>query len=65
MKNLVINIKPDGSTVVEANGFAGVGCKDASRAFEMALAGPGGDTETKPKPEFYGMQGGSLSNTAS
>jgi hypothetical protein len=63
MKNLVINIKPDGSTVVEANGFQGVGCKDASKVFEMAVAGPGGDTDTKPKPEFY-QANGSL-NTAS
>lgn len=63
-KELTITIKTDGSTVVEANGFQGVGCKDASKVFEMAVAGPGGDTDTKPKPEFYGQNTGTASDFA-
>lgn len=53
-KEIVITIKRDGATTVEANNFAGQGCKDASKQFEMALAGLNeNNTDTDPKPEMY------------
>jgi Protein of unknown function (DUF2997). len=52
-KNIEIIVNLDGTTVVEANNFKGVGCKDASKQIELALAGPGGSVSTKPKDDFY------------
>lgn len=52
-KRIEITITADGSTKIEAFNFHGVGCKDATKQLEMVLAGPGGHTDTKPKPDFY------------
>lgn len=51
-KRVEITIDTDGTTKVEAFEFKGVGCKDATKQIEMALAGPGG-SDTKPKPDYY------------
>lgn len=49
-KQLVFTIDKDGSTTVEAVGFEGGSCKDATKAFEKAL----GTTENvKKKPEYF------------
>lgn len=61
-KNVTVNIKPDGSTVIEANGFQGVGCKDATKQLEMVLAGSESNTDTKPKPDFYATTSNSNMN---
>lgn len=61
-KEVVVTITPDGATVVEANNFQGVGCKDATKQIEMALAGNAGNTDTKPKPDFYATTGASVHN---
>ncbi|MHB8619406.1 MAG: DUF2997 domain-containing protein, partial [Chloroflexota bacterium] len=44
-----ISVRPDGS--VEASGFTGTGCADATRFVEEALGRP---LETDYKPEYYG-----------
>lgn len=54
-RQIVITIHRDGSSVVDAQGFQGKGCADATRGLELALAG--GDSENKTdrkKPDFYG-----------
>lgn len=57
-KNVTVTIKPDGSTVVEANNFQGIGCKDATKQIELALAGNASNTDTKPKPDFFAQNTG-------
>lgn len=52
-KDVTVTIQADGATKIEANNFQGVGCKDATKQLEMALAGSAGNTDTKPKPDFY------------
>ena len=48
--NVVIN--PIGGVKVEANGFSGASCTDATKAIESALAGSG-SVERVEKPEFF------------
>ena len=48
-----INIAPDGSLQVDAEGFIGNGCTDATAALEQAL---GRVTERLRKPEYYRRQ---------
>lgn len=52
-KHVEITIGLDGSTQVEAINFKGVGCKDATRQIELALAGPGSVVDSKPKDDFW------------
>lgn len=53
-KSVEITIHPDGEAVIEAFGFNGVGCKDATKNLELVLAGGGVDNKnTKPKPDFF------------
>ncbi|MCH7725338.1 MAG: DUF2997 domain-containing protein [Planctomycetes bacterium] len=37
MPQIIIDIKPDGQTTVDAQGFKGTQCKDATKAIEKAL----------------------------
>ncbi len=59
-KNVTVVFRTDGTSVIEANNFKGVGCKDATKQLQAVLTGPGGSADTKPKPDFYqsntGMQ---------
>jgi len=48
-KRVIITIKPDGSTSVEADGYNGKGCQSATAAFQRAL---GVVTDDQTKPEF-------------
>lgn len=48
-KEIFITFDEDGNPVVEAKGFAGQGCKAATKPFEDAL---GVATQTTPKPEM-------------
>jgi len=50
MKEIVVIIKPDGSSSVEAFGFKGTSCKDATKEIEKALGKVASD---KLKPEYY------------
>ncbi len=49
MPQVIIDITPDGETTVEARGFQGVQCKDATSALERAL---GTTTKDVKKPEY-------------
>lgn len=54
MKQVVVVIKPDGSTEIDAQNFKGAGCSLATRELELALAGPGGTVQDKKKPgDFF------------
>jgi hypothetical protein len=50
MKKIQIDIKNDGTIDIEAFGYNGVGCTEATKVFEEAL---GGDIERTRKPEYY------------
>lgn len=47
MKEIIITVKPDGSTVIEAAGYTGRDCLKATKPFEDAL---GVITQRKLKP---------------
>ena len=49
-KVIEIIVQPDGQTRVETKGFAGSGCRDASRFIEQAL---GKSTGEKLTAEFH------------
>ena len=53
MKKIVIEIAPDGTSKIDAQGFTGSSCSIATREVEMALSG-GGLVDDKKKPDFYG-----------
>ena len=50
MKEIEIIIHPDGSVSVEAHGYEGPDCKEATRFIERAL---GNVQQRKHKPEYY------------
>jgi len=50
MKEIEIIVKLDGTSTVEAKGFNGIGCTDATKVFEEAL---GAVEKRKKKPEFF------------
>jgi len=50
MKEIVIEVTPDGKVELVTKGFAGKECYDASRAIELAL---GVVVEDKKTPEYY------------
>lgn len=51
-KKIKVTIDPLGNTVVDAMGFQGQGCADATKAIEQALVGGTGDAERVFKPEW-------------
>jgi len=51
-KQIVVDISPSGDVKVEAIGFNGVGCADATQQIEIALGGAGPKKKTK-KPEYF------------
>ncbi len=53
-KAVVVKIKPDGSIVVEAEGYSGPACADAVRKYTEAL---GVAVSEEHLPEFYVEQG--------
>lgn len=50
MKEIVIEIAPSGEVKIEAVGFKGSSCDQATKVFEDAL---GVVADKKRKPEFY------------
>jgi hypothetical protein len=50
MKKIEITFMQDGSCTIEAKGFNGSGCLDATAPFEEAL---GIVTDRKKKPEYH------------
>jgi hypothetical protein len=47
---ITITCKPDGTTTVETDGYAGAECQGATAALEAALGARAGD---RPKAEMY------------
>jgi len=63
MKQVTITIAPDGTSKVDADGFKGKGCAEATEALEMALTG--GDrsgTDDKRKPDYFATNTGTALN---
>lgn len=58
-KQIVIDISPAGSVVVDAQGFKGVGCAKATEMIEVAIGGAGMKKKTK-KPDYH-VPGGQTS----
>lgn len=52
-KQIVIEIETDGSTSIDAQGFAGSSCTVATRELEVLLAGGSSGVSDKKKPDFY------------
>ena len=50
MKTIIVIVSPEGNARLETKGFAGAGCRDASRAIERAL---GSQTSEQLTPEFH------------
>jgi hypothetical protein len=50
MEQIVVRIKKDGTVEIEAVGFKGSACREATRPLEEAL---GEVVEERLKPEFY------------
>lgn len=58
MKKVVITIKPDGTSQIDAQGFKGQGCSLATRELELVLAGSPSNVDDRKKPDFYATVGG-------
>ena len=52
MRSITVDITPAGSVKVEAHGFKGKGCAEATEQIEIVLGGAGAKTKKK-KPEFF------------
>ena len=50
-KQIIITIDRKGATAIEAEGFTGTSCLDATKSFEDALQGV--TVERENKPEMY------------
>lgn len=57
-KEIVVTIERDGTSKVEANGFKGKGCAEATQSIELVLAGndPSARSDQK-KPDFFATHG--------
>lgn len=51
-KQIVVDISPSGSVKIDAIGFKGVGCAEATEQIEIALGGAA-PKDKKKKPEFF------------
>jgi hypothetical protein len=50
MKQITIQVSPEGEITIEAVGYRGASCEQATRALEKALGVPGKRTR---KPDFF------------
>ena len=57
MKQITIDVLPDGTVSIEAAGFRGNACEKATKAIEEALGGK--VQQRKKKPEFWQQNVGS------
>jgi hypothetical protein len=55
-KRVKVVISPLGVPTIEAIGFNGVGCTDATAPIERALAGGNGSVDRVLKPEWYSTE---------
>lgn len=60
-KEIVIDISAAGTAKLEANGFNGVGCAEATQEIEIALGG-GAGKKTDKKPEYFAPASTSAGN---
>lgn len=64
MKKVVIEIFPDGSSKIDAQGFKGQQCSLATKELEMALVGSDSSAiDKRPKPDFYAQNPTTQVNT--
>ncbi len=56
MRSIKVTIDPMGNPTVEAVGFNGVGCTDATKAIEQALSGGDGGVSRVLKSEFHAVE---------
>jgi len=64
-KQVTITVNPDGSSVIDAEGFAGKGCGEATASIELALAGSDPDNRSdKKKREYWQTVGGTNAQKA-
>jgi hypothetical protein len=52
LRSITIDISPAGTVKVEAHGFQGKGCAEATEQIEIVLGGQAKKTKKK-KPEFF------------
>lgn len=57
MKKIIIEINPDGTSRVDADGFKGQQCSLATKEIELALAGSASNVSDRKKPDFYATTG--------
>ena len=50
MAEIIVTVKPDGSTVIEVKGVKGQSCKDLTKFLESSL---GVVAETSPTAEYF------------
>lgn len=58
MKQIKIKIDAVGRPTIEAEGFAGIGCKDATKPIEDVFRGAAMETEDKPEINHIELEGG-------
>ena len=57
-KRVVVTIEADGTTSVDAQGFRGKGCAEATEQLAVALGGPSRDkSDDRRKPEYFATKG--------
>ena len=55
MREITITIGKDGKAKVDASGFVGGECLDATRAIEAALSSRNAESGREVKPEMYAV----------
>lgn len=61
MKTITITIDPCGRPTIDAQGFTGTSCKDATKAIEKALSANNESVDRQEKPEIKLFGGGVMS----
>lgn len=61
MRQIIIDISPAGATKIDALGFNGQGCAEATAQIEIALSGAVAK-DKKKKPEFFNNAGTAQKN---
>lgn len=61
MKIITITIDPCGRPTIDAQGFTGTSCKDATKAIEKALSANNESVDRQEKPEIKLFGGGVMS----
>lgn len=62
MKTITITIDPCGRPTIDAQGFTGASCKDATKAIEKALSANNESVDRQEKPEIKIFGGGAMTS---